>query len=108
MILLDKTVSVGQDSVGIRTLPQQVVYRLPLSPFSKLQSINTLPAPAAPLSLTMAAEAAIAEVFSVNILEGLTAWSAVSAGALTLVYLFFLAVGEEYICNSAPRESSRL
>ena len=55
-----------------------------------------------------AAEAA--EVVPVNILEGLTVWSAVGAGALTLVYLFFLAVREEeeYICDSASRKSSRL
>ena len=41
------------------------------------------------------------EIVPVNLLEGLTVWSAVGAGALTLVYLFFIAVGEEYICDSA-------
>ena len=51
-----------------------------------------------PLSLTMAVES---EIVPVNLLEGLTVWSAVGAGALTLVYLFFIAVGEEYICDSA-------
>ena len=53
--------------------------------------------------------AAVIEVDPVNmILEGLTVWSAVGAGALTLVYLFFLAVREEedYICDSASRKSS--
>ena len=68
--------------------------------------INTLQIAAALLSLTMGA----AEVVPVNILEGLTVWSAVGAGALTLVYLFFLAVRDEedYICDSASLKSSKL
>ena len=75
-------------------------------PSFPLPCINTLQIAAALLSLTMGA----AEVVPVNILEGLTVWSAVGAGALTLVYLFFLAVRDEedYICDSASLKSSKL
>ena len=45
---------------------------------------------------------------AVDLLEGLTVWSAVGAGALTLLYLFFLGIGEEYTCNSVSHASCRI
>ena len=74
--------------------------------YSLLLCINTLRPAAAPFSYRTMGDATESET-AVDLLEGLTVWSAVGAGALTLLYLFFLGIGEEYTCNLVSRLSGR-